>query len=151
MPTNEAELKQYLAQFRHKIHGKVKFEDVDSFGVVHNIKYLYWVEWARTEYMHDMFAPGTKGNFLQAFPVMVVRNEADYLDAMYFNDEYTVLSRVDKVGKSSITFENLVMLDDVKPVLHMSSVFVHVDNNYKQSCEIPDDIRRKIADYPGNF
>lgn len=151
MPTDEAELKQYLAQFRHKIHGKVKFEDVDFYGVVHNIKYLYWIEWARTEFMHDMFAPEITGNFLPAFPVMVVRNEVDYLDAMYFNNEYSILSRVEKVGKSSITFENIVLLDDVKPALRMTSVFVHVDEFYKQSREISDDIRRKIAEYPGNF
>ncbi len=146
---NDAEMQEYLKLFKYKLSSKVKFEDVDSFGVVHNIKYLYWMEWARTEYLRDVLFPGHKGNFLLDFPVMVVRNEIDYIGAARFNQEYSILCRIESVGKSSIKFDNVVLLDDKHPIVRCRSVFVHVNSNFQEKRTISKEVIEKIHSFEG--
>lgn len=138
-----------ISKFKYKLSGKVKFEDVDSFSVVHNIKYLYWLEWARTEYMQNLLFKDYKGNFLLEFPVMVVRNELEYINSLLFNQNYHILSRVDYIKNSSFGFENIIINDNNEPIVIAKNVMVHIDLKTKQKKEIPAEIKKIICDYEG--
>ncbi len=141
------EIKDNLKLFKHRIEGKVRFEDVDLMQVVHNIKYLYWFEFARTEFLREMLYPDYEGNFLSLFPLLIVRNEVDYFGSAHFNEKYTLLTRVAELGKSSITIENVVLLNGSKPIVHCLTTFVHVEADFSASREIPAEFRQKILNF----
>ena len=140
----------FINNYNHRIDSVVKFEDVDSFNVVHNIKYLYWLEWARTEYMRTILFPEYKGNFLMEFPVMVVHNELDYLNSISFNDEYSIFTRVEFIKNSSIGFENIVTDSQGVVLVKSKSIMVHIDIRTKTKKEIPNTIKVKIAQFENN-
>lgn len=138
------ELESNLNQFPHKISTKVKFADVDSFGVVHNIKYFYWLEWARTEFLRSIGVNLNKNTFLTELPLMVVHAEIDYFNSAEFDDEIEVFSRVFAVKDSSVVFENIIRKNGETLIANAKAVLVHIDPGTNQSIRIPDDLRIKI-------
>ncbi len=133
-------------EFRHEYTGEVKFSEVDSFNVVHNLAYLYWLEWARTQYLFDIGMPRDDSIFSIRMPIMTVHSEVDYYNSMKFTDRYTVLTKVSKIGDSSITFINQVYSDD-KLILEAKSILVYVDTKNGKPVTIPDFVREKINNY----
>lgn len=133
-------------EFRHEYSGEVKFSEVDSFKVVHNLTYLYWLEWARTQYLFDIGLPRDDSMFSVQMPILTVHSEVDYYNSLKFTDKYVVLTKISKIGDSSITFINQVYSGDLL-VLEASSVLVYVDMSDGKTKTIPDDIREMIKKY----
>lgn len=140
------ETKYKREEFRHEYTGEVKFSEVDSFNVVHNLAYLYWLEWARTQYLFDIGMPRDDSIFSIRMPIMTVHSEVDYYNSMKFTDRYTVMTRVSKIGDSSITFVNQVYSTD-KLILEAKSILVYVDTRNGKPETIPDFVREKINNY----
>ncbi len=142
---NNLDLK--LEQFKHKVSDIVKFAEVDSFGVVHNIQYLYWIEWARTKYLSDLGIKLRPTTFIEEYPLMVVHSEIDYFNSLKFGDRYTVLSAIVKVKNSSLAFENYVINDNNQIIVKASSVLVHLNPETMESVRINDKLREKIQNF----
>ncbi|MFA7326328.1 MAG: thioesterase family protein [Candidatus Kapaibacterium sp.] len=140
------EIKYKREEFRHEYTGEVKFSEVDSFNVVHNLAYLYWLEWARTQYLFDIGMPRDDSIFSIRMPIMTVHSEVDYYNSMKFTDIYTVLTRVSKIGDSSITFVNQVYSAN-KLILEAKSILVYVDTKNGKPVTIPGFVREKINNY----
>ncbi len=146
---DKATLAKEIPLYKHMIPGKVRFDEVDSFGVVHNIKYLYYLEWARTEYLRSIGMPINHRTFTLELPLMVVHSEIDYLNSLMFTNKYEVLSRVSKVKKSSILFENIIRNEEGELIVKASAVMVHLDpENYKPGL-LPRELRDKIKMFEG--
>lgn len=133
--------------FKHQYTGDVKFSEVDSFNVVHNLAYLYWLEWARTQYLFDIGLPKDDSIFSKQMPILTVRNEVDYYNSLHFTDKYIVLTKVDNIGDSSISFVNQVYNDKDVLALEARTILVYVDLSTESPIRIPDHIRNKINDY----
>ena len=140
---------ELFEKFKYSIGSRVKFDEVDSFGVVHNIKYLYWLEWARLEYFRHIGIKIHKHTVIRDFPVMVVRNEIDYLNMSEYDDEYIVYTRVAKVKNSSLIFENIIALKDGTVLVKAVSVLVHL-NKDKRPNRLPDNVRDMIKSHEGD-
>ncbi len=140
------ETKYNKDEFTHEYTGEVKFSEVDSFNVVHNLAYLYWLEWARTQYLFDIGMPRDDSIFSIRMPIMTVHSEVDYYNSMRFTDGYTVLTKVSKIGDSSITFVNQVYSAD-KLILEAKSILVYVDTENGKPETIPEFVREKINNY----
>ena len=140
------ETKYKREEFIHEYTGEVKFSEVDSFNVVHNLAYLYWLEWARTQYLFDIGMPRDNSIFSIRMPIMTVHSEVDYYNSMRFTDRYTVLTKVSKIGDSSITFVNQVYSAD-KLILEAKSILVYVDTENGKPETIPEFVREKINNY----
>jgi acyl-CoA thioester hydrolase len=136
--------KEYLSQFGHKIDGTVEFADCDAFGVVHNVKYLYWLERARTEYFRYAGLQLGPETFISENRYMVVHADIDYFSALRFTEKYSILTRVSFIKNSSIGFENIV-INDYRPVVKAGAVLVHLDENMNPS-RIPDNFRDKVIE-----
>jgi len=143
------ELKKALSLFRHKSRGKVQFAEVDTYGVVHNIKYFYWLEAARTEYFSDLLTHLDPKNFLNEVPFMVVHAEIDYYSSARFNDIYNVYTRVSSVRNSSLNFENLITLANGTPLVSSSAILVQLNVKESSPQRISDDIRLLLKNYEG--
>lgn len=133
--------------FRHKIKGQVKFDEVDSFGVVHNVKYFGWLEWARIKYLEAAGYPVSSDTFSKENLLMVVHQEIDYAKPLRFFDFYTIYTKTSKIGKSSIRVANIICDEAGDKVLTAEVVMVHIDEKTMQSKDIPETIVSQIKDY----
>ena len=97
-----------LPMFKHSVKSKVKFHEVDSYGVVHNLQYGFWLEWARTEYLSNLGIKLNPKTYISEIPVMVVHSELDYFNPAVFYEEYEVLLRISFIKNSSLGFENII-------------------------------------------
>jgi acyl-CoA thioester hydrolase len=81
---------------------RVYWEDTDAGGVVYYANYLKFLERARSEWLRSL---GVEQNELAQRDnvVFVVRRvEADYLLPARFNDELSVASRLESLGRASL-------------------------------------------------
>ena len=145
----KAQLENDLKSYKHKIEGKVMFSDVDMFGIVHNIKYFYWLEYARTEYLGNLGIYLRKNIMDNDFILMSVHNEADYFGSSSLSDKYEIYTRVKSINKSSITFENLVKLLDGDIIAKSTATLVYVNIVTRQPEKVPDNLRELINDFEG--
>lgn len=144
------QIKNELRKFKHSVSSTVRFAEVDSFGVTHNVQYLYWIEWARVEYLKNLGVKLTPTTFLTEFPLMIVHTEIDYLSYTTFNDNYTILSRISKIKNSSVIFDNIILGEDNRVIARASATHLHLDARSKKSTDIPEFIINKIKDFEGN-
>lgn len=83
---------------------RVYYEDTDAGGVVFYANYLRFMERARTEWLRNL---GFEQDKLMQDPgvmFFVRRTEMNYRAPARFNDELSVITRVDKLSGASITF-----------------------------------------------
>lgn len=137
-----------LKKFKCKLSGTVQFSEVDSFHVVHNIKYLYWLEHARLEYFRKIGVDMNRDTLVKHFSVMVVRTEIDYIGSARFYDEYDIFTRISAVKKSSMKFENIVTLKNGSPLCRSKATLVHVGKSMTSE-RIPDKYRELILNFEG--
>lgn len=121
--------KEFLSKFKHTYLGKVRFHEVDSFGVVHNLVYFYWMEIAQTEYFQNLGFSINPTTFVKEFPLMKVHNEIDYFSPLKLGDEYKVLTRISWIKKSSFEYQNLILKSDNLPCAFGKSVLVYLNPN----------------------
>src|SRR6056300_861900 len=97
---------------------RVYYEDTDAGGVVFYANYLRFMERARTEWLRSL---GFEQDELMQDPgVMfaVHRTEIDYRAPARFNDELSVITRLDKLSGTSITFaQQIVRRGDDQPLV----------------------------------
>lgn len=137
------------SKFKHTYNGEVKFSEVDSFGVVHNIQYLYWIEWARTQYLFDIGMPKSQEFFSKKFPLMTVHSKIDYFNSAKFTNEYVIHTRCAFIKNSSIGFENLVTLRNGTAIARCEGVLVYVNATNGKVERIPDILRDLVKQYDG--
>jgi len=144
-----------LTLFKHSTKGEVRFSEVDSFGVVHNLAYLYWIEWARTQYLFDVAATKHSDYFTKELPLMTVTSTINYQASLRFADNYEILTRVSRLGESSVAFENVTLgdfgSDKDKVINTATSVLVYVNTKSQESIRFPDEYRTKIESFENNF
>lgn len=134
-------------KFKHVYSGEVKFSEVDSFNVVHNIQYLYWIEWARTKYLFDIGMPKNQDFFSKQFPLVTVHTKIDYFNSARFTNEYNVYTRVAFIKNSSIGFENLIRLRNNTNIARCEGVLVYVNSANNKVERIPDILRDLVKQY----
>lgn len=133
-----------IIDFKHTFEGEVKFSEVDSFNVVHNLSYLYWLEWARTDFLFEIGFPRTDEIFSENMPLMTVNSNVNYFKSLGFTDRYKVLTKVIKIGNSSIHFGNLIINKDRDIILDATTVLVYTDKNTGRPIDFPDNVRNLL-------
>lgn len=134
--------------YRHITSGKVMFSEVDMFSVVHNIRYFYWLENARTEYMNELTGMNLAEMAAKDHSIyMVVHSDIDYFGPARYMDEYEILTRISLIKNSSLKFENIIRLKNGTPIAKASSVIVHVNTKTLEKIRIPDSTRAFAVNY----
>ncbi len=150
MAVEEEEIIKLLPKFKALSRRRVEFAEVDSVGIAHNIRFLYWMESGRTGYLRDIGIKMSLGAFLKEFPVMVVHNEIDYYNPARFNDELEILTRISKMGKSSFEFESVARLADGTILAKSASILVYLNPVNNKPERIPGFLREKIRKFEGD-
>ncbi len=141
--SNNKDIQLYKHLYKHTI----QFSQVDSFRIVHNIQYFYFLEWARTQYLSVISLNIDPNLFLKEYPIMTVHSEIDYLNPCRFNDKIEVLTKVSWVKKSSFKFDNIIRLESGLVLVAASSILVNFNPKLGQTERIPDDLRKMIRDF----
>jgi acyl-CoA thioester hydrolase len=87
---------------------RVYYEDTDSGGVVYHANYLNFMERARTEWLRSL---GYEQTYLkeELGVLFVVRDlSIHYQRPAKFNDQLNVECRLNKIGRSSLQFEQVI-------------------------------------------
>jgi acyl-CoA thioester hydrolase len=100
---------------------RVAWVDTDAGGRIHFTAVFRWAEATETALMRRLGFVNEAGG---AYPRRKV--EAEYLQVLRFEDEIEIRLRVDKVGRTSITYAWTIVKDG-EPYIKGRHTVVHVD------------------------
>lgn len=140
----------FLKKFKHIYSNRVRFHEVDSFGVVHNIQYFYFLEIAHTEYFRNIGIEFHPEVFVLDFPVVTVHNEIDYFSSLKLDNVYYVLSRVSYFKNSSFEMQSIIQNQQKEIVAFGKKIFVYLNSQNFESQPIPKRIIELIRSFEGD-
>lgn len=133
--------------YRHRTTLQVRFRDIDAFGHVNNAVFFTYVELARIRYLLDVLEPAQP---FDRMPLILARVEVDFRSPIFFGEEVSVESRVDRIGRSSFDMRHRMTAgDDERLVGDVHTVLVTYDYAATKPMPVPDDWRTKIGAYEG--
>jgi len=146
----EEDVRSEIPKFKFVTGDQVKFHEVDSFGVVHNVQYFYFLEWARTKYFESVGFPLNRRTYTTENPIMTVHHELDYFNPMYFTDRYEIFTRTRIIKNSSLIMDNIIRNSDGKIAAKASVTLVYMSNVDYKPTRIPDVYRNMIIKMEGS-
>jgi acyl-CoA thioester hydrolase len=121
---------------------KIYYHDTDCGGVIYYANYLKYLEEARTEAFSTLGIGPQK--WLEAGIIFVVAHvDIDYKSPGRYADKIKVISRIEKIGRTTIYF-NQEVKKDATILIQANVVLACVDKNLKPR-SIPEDIRQTLA------
>ena len=125
---------------------QTRFNDLDMAGHVHNSEYLNYFEIGRIDFFSTVIDPNwdwkNKG-------ILVARNEVDYLKPIYFEDEITIETFFEDMGKKSLTLGyklTKVQNGEIQVCAEGRSILVCFDFKLNSSVEVFPEWRAKLED-----
>ena len=125
---------------------RVFWDMLDLLGVLHNAAYLLLFERARTDFWRSLGIEGYGGEGLD-WPFLVVRNEIDYRASVRSEQDVDVSVRVDRLGRSSITFGHAIRTVDGTTVADGKTVIVRIDAESQRPVPWSDRFRAMISSH----
>lgn len=129
----------------NKTELKIYYGDTDAGGVVYYANYLKYFEIGRTEILKDNgieYADMEKKGIIAP----VVNVNCDYKGSAKYNDDIIIITSIEKLGNSSITFNYKILRKyDEKVLVEGSTVNVLVDIKTKKPIPIPDSMKEKLT------
>jgi len=123
----------------HKIKFRVYYEDTDAGNVMYYANYLKFAERARTEWLREF---GYEQSLLNV--LFVVKNvEIEYFKPARLDDEVTVETQLQNIGRASITMTQEFFANKTRIAL-MKVVLVCVDRETIKPTALPQEIKDKI-------
>jgi acyl-CoA thioester hydrolase len=125
---------------------RVGFSDTDAQGIVYYGRYLPYFDAARVEYHRHL-----RMRYEDFDGDLVMRaTTIEYHAPARFDDLVEVFVRVQRVGRTSMTYElaaYLVEGDVLNVTAHQTLVLVDLEE--RKACPVPDAIKTKIREFEG--
>lgn len=133
------------SDFKHKITVTVRFHEVDMLGVCNNAVYINYFETARLEYIKAAGLMPEKGIFSDGRLFFMVRNEINYRDHAFYDDELDIYTKISYIKNSSFGFDHLIVKKKSgKIIVDGKGVIVHVDPKTRKSVNLETDFIEKV-------
>ncbi|KXK13133.1 MAG: thioesterase superfamily protein [Chloroflexi bacterium OLB14] len=134
-------------KFFHPI--EVRYEDLDPQGHVNNAKYLTYFEQARIYYLMQLGLFSKDQSFMEV-GVIVADIHITYHATTHYGDPIKVGLKTAKIGNKSFTTEQEVINTQTGKVLATATiVLVTFDYEGLKTILVPDEWRKKIAEFEG--
>src|SRR5580693_4221833 len=134
--------------FRYAVYTRVAFSDTDAQGVVYYGRYLPYFDLARTEY-HRQLGPVD----VQRSEFVMRASTVDYLAPARFDDVLEVFVRVDRIGRTSVTYEYAAyrVEDGVEDALMVTATqtLVLIDHVSRGTLAVPERFSARVAEFEG--
>ena len=125
---------------------EIRFADIDSYGIVHNAKYLLFFEQSRIKLFHTI-----AGNWdWEKRGVLVTSQKVEYRHPVKLNDILEINTWVKSVGEKSLTFAyDAFIVDGDSRILSAESetVIVCFDPSSKKTVKVPELWRSAIENH----
>jgi len=124
--------------FKFKTDIRVRYSETDMAGVVNNINFFRYFEIARTEYWR------TAGIIVmdvlkRGLDVVMVHQECDYKQPVYFDEILEIGVRTGEIGDSSFTIDYRILRKATgEEVAAGKTVHVMLDVSSRKPCPAPD-------------
>jgi acyl-CoA thioester hydrolase len=134
--------------FRYAAYTRVGFSETDAQGVVYYGRYLPYFDLARTEY-HRHLGRVTLGEVDFAMRATTV----EYHAGARFDDLLEVFVRVERIGRTSITYDHAAYrIDDDEADTLMATAkatLVCIALAERKAVPVPEEFRELVADFEG--
>ena len=135
--------------FRYAAYTRVGFSETDAQGVVYYGRYLPYFDLARTEY-HRHLGRVTLGDVDFAMRATTV----EYHAGARFDDLLEVFVRVERIGRTSITYDHAAYrIDDNDGgdtlMATAKATLVCIALAERKAVPVPDDFRERVAGFEG--
>jgi acyl-CoA thioesterase FadM len=110
------------------------------------------LEVARIEYCRDVLQiPIDAGTFAQHHKFFFVHNAMDYYSPAVFDEPLLILTRVARLGKTSVTIEQIIESErDGRRVLEAEAVMVAVEVGSDRPIDLDPELRQRVRDWEGH-
>jgi acyl-CoA thioester hydrolase len=127
----------------HRVTVRVRYGETDQMGVVYHPNYLLYFETGRTELMR---AAGVVYSEMEKSGVFLVVTQAScrYRAAARYDQELTVLTRVDEVRKATVTFSYRVLGPGGGLLAEGSTELASVDRD-KNPVRLPKEVSELLS------
>lgn len=134
-----------VKDFNHKTTVTVRFHEVDMLGVCNNAVYINYFEHARLEYVKAAGLIPKGGIFSDGKLFFMVRNEINYRDHAFYDDELEIYSRISYIKNSSFGFDHLIVKKKTGQIIvDGKGVVVYVDPKTRKSTSLPEYFIEKV-------
>lgn len=131
------------APFRYAAFVRVGFSDTDAQGVVYYGRYMPYFDLARTEF-HRHLGRVHLGEVDFAMRAVTV----EYVAPARFDDLLEVFVRVERIGRTSITYDHAAYrTDDDTPMASAKATLVCIALDERKAVPVPQPFRDQIASF----
>lgn len=123
---------------------RVYYEDTDAGGVVYHSQYLNFYERARTEWLRELGFEQDQLKEQLAIIFAVRKIEIDYLLPAYFNQQLEVVTKIQKMTSSTITFQQTIQTIDGILLNQAEVLVVCIDSHKLKPKRIPENIKSRL-------
>jgi acyl-CoA thioester hydrolase len=134
--------------FKYSALTRVGFSDTDAQGIVYYGRYLPYFDLARVEYhrhLHMLQMDTGEHEFVMRACTI------EYLAPARFDDLLEVFIRLNRIGRTSVTYECAAYrVDDDLPMVTAQQTLVFVDLDERRAAPVPDAFRERIQAFEGD-
>ena len=123
-------------QTPYRTNVQVRFADTDALGHLNNTAFSFYAEHARLEFFSDLGA--------EVQGLILARIALDFRRQVRFREDVYVLTKVERVGNSSVTLAQEVYAEG-ELAAEVSSVVVLFDYEAGRPKRIPEDVRERLG------
>jgi len=131
---------------------RVRWAEVDMQKIVFNGHYLTYIDTAVAEYWRAIGLPYPEG-YVERYGADLFLRKAtvEYLGSARYDEVLAVLTRVAKLGGSSMTFLFEILREEpepsAQPLVIAELVYVNADPRTMKAAPLPDDLRARVQRY----
>ena len=143
-----------MAISEHIFHRRVEFHDTDQAGIIHFSNYFKFMDTAVAEFFRSLGLPGPLtrywgGNGADEFDWIYLNASCQFKQPARFDDLLEIRIWLKKIGNSSATFTISFRKDGQELACgEMLAVCCKTNNGHPKSCQIPPEVRGRMAVAP---
>jgi len=135
--------------FRYAAYQRVGFSETDAQGVVYYGRYMPYFDLARTEYHRHLGRPELGGA-----DFAMRASTVEYHAPARFDDLLEVFVRIERIGRTSITYDHAAYRidedgDDELLMVTAKQTLVLIDLEARRAVPVPDEFRTRVAEFDG--
>lgn len=130
--------------FVHRFPLAVRWGDLDPYGHVNNVNFLRYLESGRVAYAHDAYdhPVGPTGE-----NVILADTQCSFRRQLHYPGDIIVLSRTCRIGRTSMTMEQVIVQAGGELVATSRSVLVWFDFLAQRPVPVAEWLKARIAAY----
>lgn len=137
--------------YPYEIALEVAFRDIDAMGHVNNAVFFAYFETVRIKYLGEVMRQGILGTELLDLPLILVNATCTYKSPALLTEVLRMGTGISRFGTKSFDMLYEVQGEDGRLVAYGKTVQVMYDYITREAFPIPDDLRRFISDYQGDW